>query len=89
MVNSRRRSKYSEFGLAENIREVKACQFHLRLMMETQTKAIAELREKFHKKLNDEGPPDLSGYMHSIFWSAENDLSSRYTARFIKNRRNT
>ncbi|XP_032679586.1 motile sperm domain-containing protein 2-like isoform X2 [Odontomachus brunneus] len=31
-------------------------------MMETQTKAIAELREKFHKKLNDEGPPDPKGF---------------------------
>ncbi|EFN78120.1 motile sperm domain-containing protein 2 [Harpegnathos saltator] len=30
--------------------------------METQTKAIAELREKFHKKLSDEGSPDPKGF---------------------------
>ncbi|XP_014481736.1 PREDICTED: motile sperm domain-containing protein 2-like [Dinoponera quadriceps] len=31
-------------------------------MMEAQTKAITELREKFLKKLSDEGPPDLKGF---------------------------
>lgn len=30
--------------------------------MEAQAKAIAELREKFLKKLDDEGPPDPSVY---------------------------
>lgn len=38
-----------------------------RRKMETHAKAITELREKFFKKLDDEGPPDSSTYTWAPF----------------------
>lgn len=35
--------------------------------MEVRTELISHLREKFFKKLDDEGPPDPSVYTYSYF----------------------
>lgn len=35
--------------------------------MEVRTELITDLREKFFRKLEDDGPPDSSEYMHFHF----------------------